>query len=312
MQLIFISALIDFRKMKPSSHPFVLSATKNSPWSASAESALAPGSPSLSLQRAAMSQFSPIPSSSLFESTPFNRANNASDDLRSSPQGSQDSQRLPRDFSVFGVSDTAEDTRSRSSIWSSKLNDKHLGNPQSLFSSGPADETFQGKPVRRPNNWVNFLDNANTSPTPLNFKSVAEIWDSGSIPSTDGWSYRGPAYQPDTRGTPADTDTDPVDALFSPAPNWASTVENQEGTPFIAQETWGPAQVSSIWSEQYGSIPNSSAMPATSDSLTFQSLASQQGVDSPEPDSPGGTFDAMNGFSSADIWKQQPWSSGKD
>lgn len=314
MHSIFISAL-GFRKMKPSSHPFVLSATKNLSWSTSAESALAPGSPSPSLQRAAMSQFSPIPSSSLFESTPFNRANSASDDLRSSPQGSQDSQRLPRDFSVFGVSDTSEDTRSRPSIWSSKPNEKHMGNPQSLFSSGPTDETFQGKPVRRPNNWVNFLDNAKTSPTPLNFKSVAEIWDSGSTPSTDGWSFRAPSYQPDTRGTPADIEADPVDALFSPAPNWAApTAENQEGTPpFIPQETWGPAQVSSIWREQYGSIPSSSAIPATSESLTFQSLPPQQGgVDSPEPDSPGGTFDAMNGFSSAEIWKQQPWSSGKD
>ena len=141
---------------------------------------------------------------------------------------------------------------------------------------------------------------------------MAEIWDSGSTPATDGWSYRGSPYQPDARGTPVETDADPVDALFSAAPSWASTVDNQEGTSFIAQETWGPAQVSSIWSEQYGSIPSTTTMPATSDSLTFQSLASQKGIDSPEPESPGGTFDAMSGFGSAEIWKQQPWSSGKE
>ncbi|XP_031564277.1 transmembrane protein 131-like [Actinia tenebrosa] len=301
---------VGFRKTKPS-HAFTLSATKNSPWSTSADSALAPGSSSPSLQHASMSQFSPIPSSSLFESTPFNTMSIASGDLGNSPQGSQDSQRLPRDFSVFGVSDASEDARAHPSIWSSKPNDNHFGNPQSLFSSGPADETFQGKPVRCPNNWVNFLDNAETSPTPLNFKSVAEIWDSGSTPASDGWSYCGPPHQPDTRGTPAESEADPVDTLFRAGPSWASTPDNQEGTPFIAQETWGPAQVSSIWSEQYGSIPSSTTMPATSDSLTFQSMAPHQGVDSPEPDSPGGTFDAMSGFSSPEIWKQQPWSSGK-
>jgi hypothetical protein len=261
-----------------------------------------------------MSQFNPIPSSSLFESTPFNRMGNASDDLRSSPQGSQDGQRRPHDFSVFGVSDASGDTRGRPSIWSSKPNDKHFGNSQSLFSDSQSDEALQGKPVRRPHNWVNFLDSSNASQATLNSKSVAEIWDSRSLPATDGWSLCGPPYQPDTRVSSAEGEVDPVDALFSSAPSWAPTVDTKENTPFIAQETWGPAQVSSIWSEQYGSIPSSVAMPVTSDSLAFQSMSpqQQQRVDSPEPDSPGGTFDAMSGFSSAEIWQQQPWSSGKD
>lgn len=287
MQLTFLfAATIGFRPMKHSPfHPFSLSSTKKGPWSTSAESALAPGPRSPTIQRPPTSNYPSIPSTSLFESTPFNSLTNKSDDPRSSPKVDR-----PLDLSAFGVSGASgEVSRSRPSIWSSPSSD----NPNSLFSvPPPQQQQMDDKQVPRANNWVNFLDNAKASPPALNFKSVAEIWDSG-ISGTDGWSQCASSIPGETK----DGEPDPVDALmFSAVPGW-SGVDTQENTPFVAQETWGPAPVSNIWGDQYP-IPTS----GTNDS--FQ-------PESPEPESPGGTFDTMSGYNGAEIW-QQPWSSSKE
>lgn len=279
---ISLAAAVGFRPMKSSPyHHFSLGSAKKSPWSTSAESALAPGSPSPTIQRPS-TKFTPIPSSSLFESTPFNSLTSKSDDPRSSPQVDR-----PLDLSAFGVSGAGNASHSRQSVWSSPSTD----NPDSLFSVSPLPQA-DDKQVPRAKNWVNFLDNANTSPPALNFKTVAEIWDSGSTPPADGWSLCAPSFPNDNN----DAEPDPVDALFSAVPDWSSGVDTQENTPFVAQETWGPAPVSNIWGDQY-TIPTS----GTSDAF-------QAGLESPEPESPGGTFDTMSGYNAADIW-QQPWSS---
>ena len=281
-----------------------LSGLRNNPWSMSLDSSMKPFPIGCPKVKSPTSPYLPIASSSLFENYSFSKT----EGMPTNPDNSTKGLGMKLPSSVLSPT-IWEGRQPNPCLTGSKAQDKRFENPDSLFSfSAPADDPFLGRPTRKANNWVNFLDGAGsirtTSPQLGLNKTVSEIWDSRtSPPEGDGWSLYNHSVQPNCDdGKPLNCAAEPVDALFKEDSSFVSTAEDL---------AWGQ-RMPQLWGNNFvGSTTTAmETLPVSSGATGFSVTPRMRPNGELVPQSPpASSFGSLGGDS---IWGPTPWSSANN